>query len=481
MTVLNKFVNSKIFIWLCVLAYAVISIVRVINHIPFADEAHAWSLAENLTYAEMFNEVKNEGHFFLWQTMLYPFAKLHLYPYSMQILNWIFCTLAIILLWWKAPFNNVIKALITFSFPFLGCYSVISRCYALGIFLLFALASLYDKKLQYPKTYALLLVLCANTSVMALIGASAFGLMFLYDLIKQKSLNKKDYAIVSVILTVGVGLILYQLLNIDYFLPITSNRKFHVSVKLFRNVFVYDNLRANCLLLGVFSIPILKYIFQNKSALFFITYTYFLLLAFVTAVYGGYFWHSYFFFIYLIISFWICQKENIDFLWKNVATIALGVVSFVLISHKPTVSEYAFVYGPLKTKTFLEYIEKDENLNRSQIIQNDGLLMEARPYTSLKKYTLRTHCDNKKMSDVSLMTGNDKFCAIKRTIEQAKREPDTIKQIVESYNGDTYTYFNTKDYDTKKTFYNVKSDSYSIYFEKYKCYDIYCFWKIEIK
>ena len=430
----------------------------------------------------MVKEVKNEGHFFIWQTILYPFAKLHLYPYAMQIINWIFCIIALIIMWQKAPFNNVIKVLITFSFPFLGCYGVLARCYSIGILCLFLLAAMYEKRLEYPKTYALLLIICANTSVMAMIGASAFGFLFLYDLLSKKSLSKKTNVFVGLILSFGVILILAQLLNIDYFMAITSNRRPHISIKIFRNVFVYKNLFLNLFLITIFSVPIVKYFWKFKLSLIFFGYTYFLLLMFTMAVYGGYFWHSYFFYIYLIISMWICQRCLVDESFvKKAAVCILGAVSIILIFHKPTVSEYFFVYGSLRAKTFMGYVENDELLKKSQIIQNDGLLMEALPYFSAKNLKIRTHCNNEIISEYSLLNGDDKFCAVKRTIEQAKREPETIKKIVESYKGSTYTYIDSVDYVTQRTFYNIPADGYSIYFEKYKCYDRYCFWRIEIK
>ena len=475
----NKIINSKIFFILCLSIYAVITLVRIFNHIPFADEAHAWSLAEELSFGQMFNEVKNEGHFFIWQSMLYPFAKLHLYPYSMQLLNWVFCLVALIIMWWKAPFNNLLKALITFSFPFLGCYGVIARCYSVGIMLLFILASMNDVKLKYPKTYATVLILCANTSVMALIGASAFGLMFIYDLFKQKGLNKRDYTWVFAILSIGAILVFYQLFNMDYLIPITSNRKIHISIKLFRNVFVYNNLWINFLLLSIFSLPVFKYLSENKSSLFFISYTYFLLLAFVTAIYGGYFWHSYFFYIYLIISFWLCNKNEVENISKKLSIVAFGLISLILIFHKATLSEQFFVFGDKKAKSFLEIIQKDANLNSAQIIQNDGLIMSLRPYSAKNNFTLKTHCGSERY-DVSLLNGDDKLCAVKRTVEQAKRNPNAIKQIVKSSNKDTYTFMDLSEYKTDKTLYKIPANGYFIYFKKYKCYDKYCFWKIEI-
>ena len=62
---------------ICMAVYAVITIVRIINHIPFFDEAHAWTMAEQLNFTDLLLEVKNEGHFFIWQTLLYPFAHSH--------------------------------------------------------------------------------------------------------------------------------------------------------------------------------------------------------------------------------------------------------------------------------------------------------------------------------------------------------------------------------------------------------------------
>ena len=465
------------------LLFAIITITRIINHVPFIDEAHAWTLAENLGFFELINEVKNEGHFFLWQLILFPFAKLHLYPYSMQAINWIFCFIALILFWWKAPFNNVVKILVTFSFPFLGCYGVIARCYSLGIMFLFLLAILFDKKLKYPKTYALLLVLAANSSVMALIGASAFGFLFLYDLFKQKQLTKKDNILVGVILSIGAWLILYQLFNMDYFTQISSNRRPHISIRVFRNVFAYDNLFVNLSMLALLSLPVLKFLWSKKFATFFFSYTYFLLLAFTTAVYGGYFWHSYFFYIYLIITLWLSYNPENKELIQKLAVGALGVVAFILIFHGPTKSEHFWVFEGVgvKAKKFLAIVQADEVLRNAQIIQNDGLLQEVRPYFLKHNLKIRTHCSNTVVSDYSLINGDNKFCLVKRTIEQAKKEPETIKKIVESSPLPTYTYVDTVDYVTDRTFYNFPNNGYSIYIEKYKCYDRYCFWKVEVR
>ncbi len=479
MKVIN-FIKSNISAIVCLLVFSVITVNRIINHIPFFDEAHAWTISEQLGFWDMICEVKNEGHFFIWQVLLYPFAHSHIipYPYPMQVLNWTFCFLALILMWWKAPFNNWIKALITFSFPFLGCYAVLARCYSIGILLLFILAALYDKKTKYPKTYALLLILCANTSVMAAISASAFGLLFLYDLIKNKPLDKKNQIIVYSILATGIVIVLLQLFNMNYFSEIASNRRPHISIKLFRNTFVYGNLFLNGLLLFIFAVPIFRYLFESRQAFFFYLYSGSILLVFLTCVYGGSFWHSYFFYVNLIIAFWIYEKNIVKTKWYNFACYSLCAISLIFIFHKPANKDYFPVYGPLRTWKFISIIENDDKLKSAQIIQNDGLLYEVLPYNYKKSFKVRTHCNAEKNKDYSLLLGYENTCAVKRTIEQAKRYPDVIKAIVDD---NTYTYIDLRDYNTDKSLYIVPADGYSILFKKYKCYDIYCFWKVEVK
>lgn len=464
-------IRTNLIAIICLVLYSIITISHILNHVTWFDEAHAWTIAEQLNFVDMFNYVKNEGHFFIWQALLYPFAHSHLipYPYPMQALNWIFCTMALILMWWKAPFNNWIKTLITFSFPFLCCYSVLARCYSIGILLLFALAALYENKLKCPKTYALLLILCANTSVMALIGATAFGVLFLYDFIRNYEKNDKIW--VYVILSFGALLVLYQLFNIGYFEPISLNRKPHISVRIFRNSFINGHLIINCLLTGLFSIPLLRYFYENKKSLFFISFTYAILLIFLMAVYGGSFWHSYFFYIFLIIALWINNDVN-NLKIKHFAIITFAIISLILVFHKPVDKDYYQVFGR-KSLDLLNIIERDENLNNSTIIQNSGILYEIIPYSFGKSYKLKNHCHQEQNTDYDLLNNNNKICAIKNTMEQAKRYPEILEKIIDK---NTYTFIDTREYKINS---DVKINKF--YFKKYKCFEQYCFFKINVK
>ena len=109
---------------------------------------------------------------------------------------------SVLLLWYRSPFNIITKTLIIFSYPFLLYYPTFARCYTIGIFLLFWLTILYNDKLKKPLLYSTLLFLTANTSLMAFIGAAAFGILFIIDIYKEKNFSKIILVSTIAILTV---------------------------------------------------------------------------------------------------------------------------------------------------------------------------------------------------------------------------------------------------------------------------------------
>lgn len=468
--------NNKLAIF-CMLLYAIITLCRLFSHTPWFDEAHAYTIAEQLTFFDMLKYVKNEGHFFLWQAMLFPFAKLHLYPYPMLILNWLFCTLSLVLMWWKCPIDNRLKVLITFSSPIIWCYALIARCYSVGIFLLFLLAFLYDKKLKYPKTYALLLVLCANTSIVALFGATAFGLLFLYDLFKTKKLDIKNNVTIGSILLFGAIIILYQLLNIGYWESTVGHRTLHLSVKIFRNTFVYNRLLPNLMFLGLFAVFIFKYLWQNKKVFFFYTFSSFFLLVLSTGVYPCHYWHTYFFYIFLIVAFWLMNNETATGNLKRNAFISFGILSFFLVLHTPQMSNYSFIYKSY-TKDLIKFIENDDNLKNAQIIQNDGLIYEMSPYSYGKSYKIRNYCQIKNKTEYDLWNISTQICPIENAMWQARKHPEILSKIVDN---NTYTYIKESKLETINKNVQINTKNGDFLFEKYNCFREYCFWKVSVK
>ena len=310
--------NIKKYLFIFSILYFVFnSIIRLCCHNIYFDETNAWNIAANLDIFEIFKLMKYEGHLFLWYVILMPFAKNNLfYPYSMQIINWLFVFSSILIMWRYAPFNSYVKAFITLSLPFLKIYPLLARCYSLGILLLFIIASIYPKRLKHPLIYTLLIVLVANTSIMALAGATALGLMFVYDLFKYKkeeNISNRVLAIILSCFSLCAVLVLYQL--VDFQVPFYAVNNEGVSYKAHFMQFYfpenYDIFHVSFAMLYSFLlISGVKFFKNDLKPFFFIFLTHSILIYIFAEVYAAECWHFCFLFIYLIMAVWIYLSEN---------------------------------------------------------------------------------------------------------------------------------------------------------------------------
>lgn len=451
--------------------FAVITITRLYHHMPWFDEAHSWVISEQLNFLEMLKYIPQEGHFPIWNILLFPIAKLHLYPVSMQLLNWIFCFLALAILWVKAPFNNFTKICITFSFPFLGYYSVVARCYSIGILLIFLIASLYKKQLEHPLIYCGLIFLCANTSLMALIPATAFGIIFIFKFIKCKNFSK-EYYISLLIGLITVLVILLQISNVNinggYLKPKT--------LSLFSHIFVRNSI-INIFLAVILSIPVIKYLVKDKYSLFFISFCSFVVLFLMYKIYVLNFWHTFFVFIYLIVAFWISDIDNKYFKWKFLAISSLTLISIIYIFYTPDTISFNIVYNS-KSRQLKSFIESDVNLKNSTIYHNNGEMFEILPYSYKNSYKIKNYCDISKKSDYKLYENLKGICSV-NPIEYAMKHQEVFKQINEKEKSPLYFLVPAKTYlNTNKAL--ILSNGYFLYFRKYKCYEYFCFWDMNV-
>ena len=321
---------KNITFWICILIWAFITLVRVIFHQPWFDESNAWEIARNMHFGNMFESVKYEGHFFVWYLLLMPFAKLNFgYPYSMTLLNWGFCFASILVLWQFAPFNNLTKALITFSFPFLACYPVVARCYSIGILPIFLLCVLYKNRLKYPIIYSLLVVFAMNTSIIAFLCSFLFGVFLLLDLFKQE--NKKDFKICLSIAGITFLTTLIQILNFSTDkLPVAKAFGFNLPTML--STFVLLNPLINAILLVIFAVGFCVCLFKDKRMFAYVILVFVSILTLFKVTYSGDFWHYYFLYVSLISACWVAFDENkINENCKNALTCLLCFLSFLLI------------------------------------------------------------------------------------------------------------------------------------------------------
>jgi len=381
MKVNKKFIGiTIIFIW------AVITLLRVFYHQPWYDEAHAYVLAQNLSIPELIAEMKDEGHLLIWYLLIMPFAKLKLYyPYPMQIINWLCAFGAILIMWKKAPLHPVTKTIITFSYPFLAELPVVARCYSVGVLFLFLIASLYSKSTKHPIWYSVFILLCANTSVMALFGTTAFGLIFAYDLIKgalKDEVKRKDFIISFSIMALTAVLILLQIggsvfvrVPMEYALSFYNNF----------SSFVYDYTNNGTLLIlwykfvvTLVSIFMFIILFLKNKKLFFIgLFTVSCMMYCFLFKYSGFSQHLQFFWIYALILCWLLLNEEKNRSKLTVFAEVLLALFFSILIFSTQIKNQ-IVYNS-HSKLVYQLIEKTVDPN-SRIIIHNSVEEEIVPY-----------------------------------------------------------------------------------------------------
>lgn len=452
--------NSNLWFWIVISIYTLITILRLINHQPWYDEAHAYSIARELNLLEIIKLMPLEGHTFLWYLLLMPFAKLNLwYPWPMLIMNYIFALVSVIILWKKAPLHNITKTVITFSFPFFACLPILARCYAIGVMFLFLLTIKYKDRLKHPIFYSILIILCANTSVMALFGAAAFGLIFAYDLVRSNIKNEtsnKAFIMSVCIMAFGAFLILWQLgctsklMVVDAVSFIDNFMDFIVSSNLIISIIAVGGF-----LLALSGIPFC--IWRDKRALFFYLSVIGGLLSVFNFKYAGFAHHYIFLYIYCIISIWIA---DINLKSRRIANVLIFVMFFGLLFN---VKNMDIVYFASHSKDIAQTIIQDRNIRDSRIIIFELFSKNVLPYFYGKNMDLWDYCSGAPANYSVIMNNNTPICTVKK-----KTYVVTYLDKVMSDEKDNYAVVSVQKGNTYEPAFIVQDRNTRIVFDFYK-------------
>lgn len=164
------------------LAFAAVTLIGVLNHELWFDEAQAWVIARDATCDNFAEIMKHEGHPALWYLILMPFAKLGAPCETLSLISWLFSVLSAGLFLWKAPFGLCFKSMLVFSSGYLFFDSVNARVYCIIPVLLYLIAIVYPKREKYAPLYGLLVGLLANTHIMMCGLVGIFGIFMLIEL-----------------------------------------------------------------------------------------------------------------------------------------------------------------------------------------------------------------------------------------------------------------------------------------------------------
>ena len=155
--------NNRWILWGIWAAYTMLVVALCSIHEPWGDEHNVWSMVYRLSFSELWDAMRGEGHFCLWHLCVWPWVNLFGMDYhALFVASTILMSGAVWLLLFKLDFSFIGKLLIVFSAPFFYDFPVVSRCYALIPLILIALAIVYQKQ-KNPFLYCLLIGLLAHT------------------------------------------------------------------------------------------------------------------------------------------------------------------------------------------------------------------------------------------------------------------------------------------------------------------------------
>ena len=414
--------ESKYYLFLS-LVYFAVSLVGILHHELWLDEAHHWLLArDSNSLSELIQNTHIEGHPLLWSFLLYGITRFTADPFWMQFLHILISSSAVFIFLRKAPFDWIFKTLFIFGYFMIFEYNLISRNYSLGILFLFLACTVFNNRDQKFTLLCLYLAIASNTHLMFSVIAFALFLTLIFEHIKNRQFFKSKFITGYLLFGLGLFLIYIQIHSTDsrWLMDPINKLPFQerivkgfvsffkgiVTIPDFRTIHFWNsNLLVNLSkpIAGVFALliyflPLLLF-FKNRKTLFF--------------VYTGLIGTQVFFFVtqreatrfhgmtYLIIivALWIehyyDSEENklkvflssakLKFLRKPI------IYSILIIQLCSGIYAYSVDYEfPFTTaKETISYIKK-ENANKIEIITVtcDGTMLSA--YLEKKIYFL---CD----------------------------------------------------------------------------------------
>ncbi len=332
---LKFFTQNNLLFLFSIIGYIIFSGIVISRRVPFFDEINGWNISQNCSFTELFDVSRREGHFILWYLLLKPLSLNNIgFEWSMYVLNLFFAFSAVLFMWKKAPFNPWLKMFITFSLP-IQMFSVYARCYAIGVLLMFIICAIYPQRKKRPILYPFLIILLANTSIVAGIFAFVLGLLYCYEAIVDlitKKIVLKDLLKPFVVFSLGSIVILSQIIN--FTVPYYSISQEYLHFRFYK-FFAFSSYwpKNVVIVLQAFLLLIGPLFFKNDKKPYILAVLSSLILLFIGyKVYVLDIWHYMFLFLFFVCTLWIYINENaIKTLWQKVYYAMFMVLSFMWI------------------------------------------------------------------------------------------------------------------------------------------------------
>lgn len=384
--------------------FIIITLIVTLKHEAWRDEAQSWLIAKNLSLFEMFNQLKYEGHPFLYYLIIMPFAKFGLPYKSINIISWIFGCLSTLIILYKLPLNKSLKVAIIFSAPMIYLYTAFGRSYSLLMFLICYLSLIYNHREKYPILYGISLLMITNTHILCFGFVLALLSLDFYDLMRKR--NDKRLLKSIIIAVMGIIILLVQFIpslnQLNSGVNGFANMSFFGRIKYFIIFpFHFGVILTNNYILGAIFIIFFFYfclILISDNKIFYILVVSVLFFDFVHAfVYQLGFQHLPIL-IFILIFCYVCYCE------KNNCFAKLKVCFlFVLLSTIPY--SFMLVYNDCKynwsnSLEMAKYIENNIASESKILCTNDARCTAIIPYLS-SNYKFFSFYNEKKFSFVT--------------------------------------------------------------------------------
>ena len=123
----------------------------------------------------------------------------------MKLTNAILGLVAYYLIVYKSPFTAGLLILLSANYYLLYEYSIIGREYALELFFICLICTLYSKRFEKQKTYVALLSLLTLSHIFGAVFAFGFAIAYLYEFINRREKPKLSQVLFGMLYLVSLG------------------------------------------------------------------------------------------------------------------------------------------------------------------------------------------------------------------------------------------------------------------------------------
>lgn len=171
--------------------FFILSLLGILNHELWRDEYQAWMVAADAhSIPELLENLRYEGHPFLWHLMLFVVTAITDDTFGMQLLHILISTTVVFLINKYSPFPVLYRILLSFGYFTFFEYNLISRSYGLGFLLVVIFCILYRQRHTYLLYMGGILFLLSNISIFGVILSVCLSGILLLEWIFPDAISK---------------------------------------------------------------------------------------------------------------------------------------------------------------------------------------------------------------------------------------------------------------------------------------------------